>query len=103
MNRNDAYAQSIKIPEIETQKRVVGLIESYFAYIELVEKSVAIAKAQVDNLTQSILHQAFTGQLTKEWREQNPELISGDNSTEVLLAKIEAEKKASGKTGKAKK
>ena len=55
----------------------------------------AAAKARVDNLTQSILHQAFTGKLTEEWREQNPELITGENSAEALLAKIKAEKKES--------
>ena len=83
--------------------KIIKKVNFLFAYADQIEKSVAIAKARVDNLTQSILHQAFTGQLTKEWREQNPELISGDNSAEALLAKIEAEKKASGKKGKAKK
>lgn len=97
LNRNDAYSQPVQIPDIEAQKRIVKLIESYFTYIELIEKSVATAKARVDHLTQSILHQAFTGNLTAEWREQNPELITGDNSAEALLAKIKAEKKKASK------
>lgn len=94
---------SFPLPSEKEQKVIVENITKLFAHADQIEKSVAIAKARVDNLTQSILHQAFTGQLTKEWREQNPELISGDNSAEALLAKIEADKKASGKKGKAKK
>ena len=38
----------------------------------------------MDNLTQSILHQAFTGKLTNEWREQNPKIITDDNGAEEL-------------------
>ena len=86
-----------RLPSLDEQKLIVKRIKQLFAHADQIEKSVAIAKARVDNLTQSILHQAFTGQLTKEWREQNPELISGDNSAEALLAKIEAEKQGSSK------
>ncbi|GAA0804865.1 restriction endonuclease subunit S [Psychrobacter piscatorii] len=97
LNRNDAYSQPVRIPGIEDQRRIVKLIEKYFTYIDQIEKSVVTAKARVDYLTQSILHQAFTGNLTAEWREQNPDLISGENSAEALLAKIKAEKQGSGK------
>lgn len=81
------------IPSMFEQNLIVERIKQLFAYANQIEKSVAIAKARVDNLTQSILHQAFTGKLTEEWRKQNPELITGDNSAEALLVKIEAEKK----------
>lgn len=87
----------LSLPPIKEQKEIVSQIERFFAYADQIEKSVATAKARVDNLTQSILYQAFTGQLTAEWREQNPDLISGENSAEVLLAKIKAEKQYSGK------
>lgn len=103
LNFSDLKQFSLDLPSLDYQREVVDRIDNFILYADQIEKSVAIAKARVDNLTQSILHQAFTGQLTKEWREQNPELISGDNSAEALLAKIEAEKKASGKKGKAKK
>ncbi len=46
-------------------------------------------------LTQSILAKAFSGELTAEWREQHKELITGVNSAESLLAKIQAEREAS--------
>ena len=46
-------------------------------------------------LTQSILAKAFSGELTAEWREQHQDLITGVNSAESLLAKIQAEREAS--------
>ncbi|WP_367109145.1 restriction endonuclease subunit S [uncultured Psychrobacter sp.] len=85
---------SFPLPSIEEQEVIVNSVSKLFAHADQIEKSVAAAKARIDNLTQSILHQAFTGNLTADWREQNPDLISGDNSAETLLAKIEAEKKA---------
>lgn len=88
---------SISYPDILTQEKIVDKTEVLFSFANQIEKSVATAKARVDYLTQSILHQAFTGNLTAEWREQNPELITGDNSAKTLLAKIKAEKQGNGK------
>lgn len=88
---------SFPLPSLEEQERIVKQVNQLFAHADQIEKSVTTVKARVDHLTQSILHQAFTGNLTKEWREQNPELISGDNSAEALLARIKAEKQGSGK------
>ena len=44
----------------------------------------------MNNLTQSILAKAFRGELTEQWRKDNPELISGENSAEALLERIKA-------------
>ncbi|MCK4467895.1 MAG: hypothetical protein KAU60_06040 [Desulfobacterales bacterium] len=38
------------------------------------------------------MKKAFAGELTKDWREKHPELITGENSAERLLEKIKAEK-----------
>lgn len=53
--------------------------------------------ARVNNLTQSILAKAFRGELTEQWRKDNPELISGENSAAALLARIKAERAAVAK------
>ncbi len=50
--------------------------------------------ARVKNLTQPILAKAFRGELTEQWRRDNPELISGKNSAEALLERIKAERAA---------
>ena len=52
-----------------------------------------------------LLSKAFRSERTSDWRAQNPELISGDNSAEALLTKIKAEREAmkpSKKTSKKK-
>ena len=50
------------------------------------------AQGRVNNLTQSILAKAFRGELTAQWRVEHPDLITGDNSVEALLAKIQSER-----------
>ena len=97
INAKKISAYPLELPSIEEQKEIVKQINQLLSHADQIGKSVAIAKARVDSLTQSILHQAFTGNLTAEWREQNPELISGENSAEALLAKIKAEKQGSSK------
>ncbi|KZY44192.1 hypothetical protein A3733_16175, partial [Pseudoalteromonas shioyasakiensis] len=77
---------------IKEQTEIVRRVEQLFAYADKVEAEVNAAQERVNKLTQSILAKAFRGELTAKWREKNPELISGDNSAEALLAKIKAER-----------
>ena len=53
---------------------------------------------RVNNLTQSILAKAFRGELTEQWRKDNPDLISGENSAAALLERIKAERAATAKS-----
>ncbi|MDJ0022710.1 restriction endonuclease subunit S [Pantoea eucrina] len=85
-------------PTISEQTEIVRRIEQIFAYADTIEKQVVNALSRANNLTQSILAKAFQGELTAEWRAENPELISGENSAAALLEKIKAERAAS--TGK---
>ena len=97
VNKKHLEGYPILLPSLDEQLEIVSRVKALLEHADQIEKSVATAKAQVDHLTQSILHQAFTGNLTAEWREQNLDLISGDNSAEALLAKIKAEKKKASK------
>jgi len=96
------------LPSLEEQKEVVIQVEQYFNFIDHIEKQVNSAQTRVNNLTQSILAKAFRGELTAKWREQNPDLISGENSAESLLKKIKeareklAQTKAKKKSAKKK-
>ncbi|GIU46481.1 hypothetical protein [Shewanella algidipiscicola] len=79
----------------------VRRVEELFAFADKVEAQVSKAQARVNNLTQSILAKAFRGELTAEWREQNPELIRGENSALALLERIKAEREALALAAKA--
>ncbi|MFY0669887.1 MAG: restriction endonuclease subunit S [Alteromonas stellipolaris] len=82
----------IGIPSINEQTEIVKSVEELFAFADSIEQKANAALEKVDNLTQSILAKAFRGELTADWREQNPELISGENSADALLARIKAER-----------
>lgn len=82
----------IPLPPIEEQTEIVRRVEELFAFADSIEQKAAAALARVNNLTQSILAKAFRGELTADWRAANPALISGENSAEALLAKIQSER-----------
>ena len=86
----------IPCPSLLEQHEIVRRVEQLFAYADTVEKQVNNALTRVNNLTQSILAKAFRGELTAQWRAENPDLISGENSAAALLEKIKAERAASG-------
>ncbi|WP_230661077.1 restriction endonuclease subunit S [Psychrobacter sp. I-STPA10] len=89
----------LKIPPLSEQTEIVRRVEELFAFADQIEERVAQAQSRVNHLTQSILNQAFTGKLTEQWRADNPELITGENSATTLLASIESERKTA-KTSK---
>ncbi|HHC4715823.1 TPA: restriction endonuclease subunit S [Escherichia albertii] len=98
VNLNQKVINSLEayIPNVEEQREIVRRVEQLFAYADTIEKQVNNALARVNNLTQSILAKAFRGELTTQWRAENPDLISGENSAAALLEKIKAERAASG-------
>ncbi|GGX46283.1 restriction endonuclease subunit S [Saccharospirillum salsuginis] len=81
-------------PPEKEQAEIVRRVEELFQFADQVEQKANAALERVNNLTQSILAKAFRGDLTADWRAENPDLISGDNSAEALLEKIKAEREA---------
>ncbi|MDA4941660.1 restriction endonuclease subunit S [Acinetobacter baumannii] len=79
-------------PSIDEQVEIVKQVSKLFANADAIKQQVQSALDRVNNLTQSILAKAFRGELTADWREANPELISGENSAEALLERIKAER-----------
>ncbi|HCK7294774.1 TPA: restriction endonuclease subunit S, partial [Enterobacter hormaechei] len=83
------------LPPLPEQHEIVRRVEQLFAYADTIEKQVNNALTRVNSLTQSILAKAFRGELTAQWRADNPSLISGENSAAALLERIKAERAAS--------
>lgn len=84
----------LPVPEYGDQAEIVRRVEELFAFADTIEQQTKAALERVNHLTQSILAKAFRGELTADWRAAHPELISGDNSAEALLAKIKAQRDA---------
>ncbi|HFF8968833.1 MULTISPECIES: restriction endonuclease subunit S [Serratia] len=96
LNLNKVREIPVIVPQLPEQAEIVRRVEQLFAYADTIEKQVNNALARVNSLTQSILAKAFRGELTAQWRAENPDLISGENSAAALLEKIKAERAASG-------
>ncbi|ELJ5852319.1 restriction endonuclease subunit S [Enterobacter kobei] len=97
VNLNQKVINSLEVylPNIDEQAEIVRRVEQLFAYADTIEKQVNNALNRVNSLTQSILAKAFRGELTAQWRAENPSLISGENSAAALLERIKAERAAS--------
>src|SRR5690554_3173471 len=85
INSKELASLELSLPSTEIQQEIVRRVDQLFAHADRIEQQVNNALARVNNLTQSILAKAFRGELTEQWRRNNPELISGENSAEALL------------------
>ena len=94
INSTSIKTLNIKYYPKDEQSIIVQEIESRFSVCDKMEETINSSLEQVEVLRQSILKQAFEGKLTEEWRKENKNLISGENSAEALLEKIKAEKEA---------
>ena len=94
VNKSFLESYPIFLPPLHEQTEIVRRVEQLFTYADQIEQRVKDAQSRVNHLTQSILAKAFSGELTAQWRAQNPELISGENSAAALLQRIKAEREA---------
>lgn len=100
VNKKHLESYPIFLPPLSEQIEIVAKVKNLFACSDMIEQQVQSALDRVNNLTQSILAKAFRGELTAEWREANPELISGENNAEALLKRIKAERESAKPTTK---
>ncbi|WP_304667694.1 restriction endonuclease subunit S [Neisseria polysaccharea] len=70
----------------ETQQAIVNKIESLFAEIDAGIDSLKTAAQQIQQYRQSLLKNAFNGELTKEWRSKHADTLPSENE---LLAQIQ--------------
>jgi type I restriction enzyme S subunit len=99
----DLKSVAVLYPAVGEQAEIVRRVEELFAFADQVEQRVKEAQARVNHLTQSILAKAFRGELTSEWRTNNPDLITGENSAAELLKRIQSERKKAGTKKKTRK
>lgn len=76
----------IPVPPIETQQSIVNKIESLFDEIDEGIGRLKTAAQQIQQYRQSLLKNAFNGELTKEWRSKHADTLPSENE---LLAQIQ--------------
>ncbi|UOH17796.1 restriction endonuclease subunit S [Acinetobacter sp. NyZ410] len=95
LNLNKVREIDIALPPLDEQVEISHKVAKLFTYADKIAETIQSAQKKVNLLTQSILAKAFSGELTAEWRMQHQDLITGVNSAEALLAKIQSEREAS--------
>ena len=81
----------ITLPPLNEQRRIVARIEALLDEIDRGIESLRAAKNASQLYRQSLLKSAFDGQLTAEWRAQNPDKLG---SRDDLLVRIREERRA---------
>jgi type I restriction enzyme S subunit len=79
----------IPLPPLNEQKRIVTKIEALQTRSTAAKEQLQQIKPLLDCFRQSVLAAAFRGDLTKEWRSQNPNI----EPAEVLLERIKIERR----------
>ncbi|WPJ97529.1 restriction endonuclease subunit S [Coraliomargarita algicola] len=72
-------------PPLPEQRRIVAKIEELFSKLDAGVDALKKAKAQLKRYRQSVLAAAVTGELTKEWREANPDTEPASELLERIL------------------
>ena len=62
---------SISLPPLLEQQRKVERIESLFSKLDEAKEKIQMALDSFETRKSAILYQAFSGELTKKWREEN--------------------------------
>lgn len=76
----------IPLPPLPEQKRIVHRIESLFAKLDEAKEKIQQVLDGAEMRKAAILHKAFTGELTKNWRKENG--ISEDSWESVKLKEL---------------
>lgn len=78
----------LNVPSISQQKQIVSQIEEQLSQLDSAVETLKKTKQQLEVYRQAVLKEAFSGNLTKKWRENNK-----DNSIETIIDSISSNKK----------
>jgi len=89
LNRNHAYDETVLLPPLPEQHRIVAKIEELFSELDKGIENLKTAQAQLKVYRQALLKHAFEGKLTAQWRAENRDKLE---SADALLKRIQAER-----------
>lgn len=89
VNTSQLLAMPVKVPPLNEQHRIVSKIEALQTHSTAAKEALDAIPPLLEKFRQSVLASAFRGDLTKKWREQNPDV----EPASVLLERIRAERK----------
>ncbi|GMT97082.1 restriction endonuclease subunit S [Corallococcus caeni] len=71
---SDCRSLEVPLPPINEQRRIVAKLDALLARSRHAKQALASIPALIERFRQSVLAAAFRGDLTRDWREQNPEV-----------------------------
>ena len=74
LSKTEVLSTSLPLPPLNEQKRIVAKIEALQTRSTAVKEELEAIKPLLNQFRQSVLASAFRGDLTKDWREQNPDV-----------------------------
>jgi type I restriction enzyme, S subunit len=81
LTREEAYDIPIPLPPLNEQRRIVAKLNSLFARSRRAREQLARVSGLCDRYKQAVLAAAFRGDLTADWREENPDV---ETASELL-------------------
>jgi len=84
INQKQLQSIPIPLPPLAEQQRIVALIESLFEKLDRAKELAQNALDSFENRKSAILHKAFTGELTRKWREENGVSFENDWTEKAL-------------------
>lgn len=91
LNKELVSGVEMPLPPLTEQTRIVNKLESMLSKLKEAKEKITEAKESFELRRASILHKAFTGELTRQWREEN-KVDNGQLTVDSLLEKINEEK-----------
>lgn len=85
-NKDDLSTFSMPLPPLVEQQRIVERIESLFAKLDEAKENLQNVLDGFETRKAAILHKAFTGELTANWRKQHG--VSMDSWEEKCVSEI---------------
>lgn len=86
LSSNSLQQLHFPLPTLAEQKRIVSRIESMFAKLDQAQEKAQSVLDSFETRKAAILHKAFTGQLTANWRKEN--CVSDESWEEKTLGEI---------------
>lgn len=89
LRTGDLHAMPVPVPPTPEQRRIVAKIEALFEQIRTAREALDRIPPLLKKFRQSVLAAAFRGDLTRDWREQHPDI----ERASALLDRIRAERR----------
>ena len=68
LNKSTLVAMRVSVPPLDVQDRIVSVLEEQFSRLDSALEIVNRLEARITSERRSLLHAAFTGELTAKWR-----------------------------------